>query len=244
MTDRTIPEIEANTPSPRIAGVVKTSLADQVEAVLRSAIVRGELRPGERLVELEIARQMHTSQAPVREALQRLEQDGLVERRSRTATYVTNVSWQEVYEAFHVRTVVERMAIRRTARCITAPQCDELQALVEKMAEAGRRGDMAGLSDNDLEFHRLICEWSGNRTLVRVWTPLYSLVQRMLIATHPRVFTSLTQVADAHQPIIDALRAKDPDEAALAMEEHINLIWTRFNDQLPADILEPFPAAA
>lgn len=239
MKDRTIPSADANTHPPHMTRVVKTSLADQVEAALRSAIVRGELRPGERLVELEIARQMNTSQAPVREALQRLEQDGLVERRSRSATYVTNVSWQEVYEVFHVRTLVERLAVRRVARCITAQQCNELQALVERMAEAGRRGDMAGLSDNDLEFHRRICEWSGNRTLLRVWTPLYSLVQRMLIATHPRVFTSLTQVADAHQPIIDALRANDPDEAALAMEEHINLIWTRFNDRLPAEILEP-----
>ncbi len=237
MKDRTTSSAHANTSTPHIASVVKTSLADQVEATLRSAIIRGELRPGERLVELEIARQMHTSQAPVREALQRLEQDGLVERRSHSATVVTDLSWQEIYEVFHVRTVVERLAIRRVAVCITSQQCDELQGLVEHMGVAGGEGDIARLSDLDLEFHRRICEWSGNRILLRLWTPLYSFVQRMLIATHPRVFASLTQVADAHRPIIEALRAHDPDEAALAIEEHINLIWTRFNDQLPQAIL-------
>ena len=90
-----------NRPYPRNTKLA--SLPDQVYDYLRTAIICAELPPGEKLVELEIAAQMGTSQGPVREALQRLEHDGLVERRARSATFVTSISIDEMYELFSVR---------------------------------------------------------------------------------------------------------------------------------------------
>src|SRR5215470_12665444 len=86
------------------------SLPDQVYEHLRRAIISAELPPGEKLIELEIAAQMGTSQGPVREALQRLERDGLVERRARSATFVTSISPDEMYELFSIRSVIEGFA--------------------------------------------------------------------------------------------------------------------------------------
>src|SRR5580765_5044261 len=111
------------------------SLSDQVYEQLRSSIISAERNPGEKLVELEIAAQMGTSQGPVREALQRLERDGLVERQARSATYVSSISMDEMYELFSVRSVIEGYAIRRAAQKITPEQCNYLESLIGEMAQ-------------------------------------------------------------------------------------------------------------
>ncbi len=217
---------EAAYPVSRLRYERRPSLADQIETSLRQAIIEGELRAGTRLVELEIARQAGTSQAPVREALQRLEQDGLVERKSRSATFVTPIAWDEMHDVFLVRTMVEGLAIRRVAQCITAEQVAQLQRLVAEMAVAGLDNDIKGVVAADMTFHRLILEWSDNHTLVRIWTPLYAQLHRLLVTTHPYMFRSLEEVAEKHQPVVEALIAHDPERAAQAMQEHIMLIWS------------------
>ncbi len=170
---------------------------------------------------------MGTSQGPVREALQRLERDGLVERRARSGTFVTNTSIDEMYELFSIRSIVESFAIRHTVQRITKNQCDELQTLTDEMHTAGRRNDMAALVEYDMEFHRRICEWSESNTLLRAWTPLYSQIQRFVAQTHQHYFTDLLEIAETHQPIIDALRNGNADDAARIMQEHIMLIWSK-----------------
>lgn len=210
---------------PTLQTVRRSSLADQVEAYLRDSIIRGALPSGTRIVELDIASQLGTSQAPVREALQRLEQAGLVERHSRSATYIADISMDEMFEIATVRTTLETLAIRHTACCITPEQCDELETLVEAMREAARANDMASLSGFDMEFHRRICQWSDKNTLLRVWITLYYQQQRYLVATHPQVFPDLMEVAELHVPILEALRANNPDRAAEAIQSHIMLIW-------------------
>lgn len=211
----------------------RLSLADQIEALLRRAIIEGELRAGSRLVELEIAREAGTSQAPVREALQRLEQDGLVERKSRTATYVTPIAWEEMHDIFLVRSFVEGLACRRVAQCITAEQSTQLQRLLVEMHVAGLANDIKGVVETDMTFHRLILEWSDNATLLRIWAPLYAQLHRLLVTTHPYFFPSLDEVAETHRPVVEALIARDPDRAAQAMQNHIMLIWT---DMLREDL--------
>lgn len=211
----------------------RLSLADQIEAMLRQAIIEGELRAGTRLVELEIAREVGTSQAPVREALQRLEQDGLVERKSRTATFVTPIAWEEMHDIFLLRSIVEGLASRRVAECITAEQSAQLQRLLVEMQVAGHANDIRGVVETDMTFHRLILGWSGNATLLRIWAPLYAQLHRLLVTTHPYFFPSLDEVAETHRPVVEALIAHDPERAAQAMGDHIMLIWT---DMLREDL--------
>jgi DNA-binding GntR family transcriptional regulator len=182
------------------------------------------------LVELEIANQMGTSQAAVREALQRLERDGLVERRARSGTFVTSISADEMREIFAVRSVVEEFAIRRTVERIRLDQFEELERLIEQMRAAGHEGDMITLVDHDMAFHHCICQWSGHQSLLRVWLPLYMQVERFVVMTHPHYFPDLAAIADTHQPILDALRGGDSEAAAARIHEHIMLIWTRYEN--------------
>lgn len=196
-------------------------------------IVQGQFAPGTRLVELDIAARLQTSQAPVREALQRLEADGLVERRGRSGTFVVELSTDEMYEIFTVRSVVEAVAIRRTTQRIQAAQLDELHSLILGMRSAGVRGDMMDLAEFDLAFHQNILQWSEHRALLRVWLPLHTQVERFVVMTHPHYFPDLVAIADTHLPILDALRGGDGEVAAQRIEEHIMLIWTRFERDQP-----------
>jgi DNA-binding GntR family transcriptional regulator len=203
-----------------------SSLSDQVYAHLRQAIICSELVPGEKLVELEIAAQMGTSQGPVREALQRLEHDGLVERQARSATFVTSIPIDEMYELFSVRSEIEGFAARRTAQKIIAAQYERLDELVQKMAQAGGQKEIITLAEYDMQFHRSIVEWSDSAGLLRVWIPLSSQIQRFIVQSHPQQYPDLVQVGTRHQPIVDALRRRDSEEAARALQEHIMLIWS------------------
>jgi DNA-binding GntR family transcriptional regulator len=204
-------------------------LSDQVYEHLRSAIICAGLPPGEKLVELEIAAQMGTSQGPVREALQRLERDGLVERRARSATFVTNISTDEMYELFSIRSVIEGFAIRRTTQRITDDQCKNLDDLIQKMAQAGTQNEMITLAEYDMQFHRCIVEWSDSTGLLRAWTPLSSQIQRFIVQSHPQHYPDFVEIGTRHQPIVDALHRRDSEGAAQVIQEHIMLIWPRIH---------------
>ncbi|MCC6615157.1 MAG: GntR family transcriptional regulator [Anaerolineae bacterium] len=201
------------------------SLSDQVYEHLRVAIVCADLQPGERLVELDIAAKMGTSQGTVREALQRLERDGLVERRKRSATHVTFLSTDEMYELFSIRCTIEGFACRRTATNITMAQCAELDDLMQKMSLAGNQDDIFLLAEHDMQFHRRLVEWSGSTGLLRLWAPLSNQIERFVVESHPMHYLDFVEVAMRHQPIVDALRNHNAEAAASAIQEHIMLIW-------------------
>jgi DNA-binding GntR family transcriptional regulator len=167
----------------------------------------------------------------VREALQRLEHEGLVIRVAHTGTFVSPLSYDDMREVFDVRAAIEAAAIRRTAARITEAQCAELAALIEAMRGSGVAGDMATLADHDMAFHECICTWSGHATLLRAWRLLYVQVQRFIIQTHPHYFPNLVDVADQHVALLDALAAHNPDLAARRVCEHSTIIWTHIESR-------------
>lgn len=202
------------------------TLADHVWEQLYVAIIEGRLKGGDRLVELEIARQVGTSQGPVRDALQRLERDGLVERYSHSATFVTQLSREDMYEVFLIRNVLESITFRRTAQTITPAACDELQTLIEKMLRAADQGDTVSVLNFDMQFHTNICQWSGNRTLLSVWAPLRAQIQRFVVQHYQDYFTNIQELALSHQPLVDALRANDVERAEQEIQTHVMRAWS------------------
>lgn len=208
-----------------------SSLPDQVYERLRSDIISGALPPSAKLVELDIAAQMGTSQGPVREALQRLERDGLVERRARSATFVTSISIDEMYELFSIRSVIEDFAIRRTAQKITAEQCRELDDLIQKMAEVGSQKEIIPLAEYDMLFHRRIVEWSRSANFLRTWTTLSNQILRFIVQTHPEHYPDFVEIGTRHQPITEALYRHDCEAASQAIREHIMLIWPKLQSE-------------
>lgn len=228
-TTATARETAQPTRQPLRAAPRLSSLSEQVCEELRRQIVHSHRQPGDRMVELEIAAEMGVSQGTVREALQRLESDGLVERQSRTATFVTGSSLEEMYELSMIRKTVEGFTFRRATERITDRQCDELQALVEQMRDAARNKDMETLERIDTQFHERVCELSGSRIMLRVWLPLFTQLRRFITQSHQRYFPQRTEIADGHQPLVDALRSRNPKKAEAAITKHILISWARMN---------------
>lgn len=215
---------QTSNPLPRRA---VTSLTDQVYGQVRADIIRGVLPPGSRLVELDLAHQMGTSQGPIREALQRLEREGLVRKQKRSASFVTDMPIDEMYALFSVRSAIEGFTVGRVASRLSEEQHVILEDLVEQMRLAGRDGDLFALTEFDMEFHRQIGLWADSPSLLRSWDPLYSQIQRFVVQTHANHFQELTDIADTHAPILEALKEGDPEMATAVMQEHIMLIWSR-----------------
>jgi DNA-binding GntR family transcriptional regulator len=218
-------------------GAFVGSLAEQVYRHLRAQIILGEFPSGMKLVEMDLAEATGTSQGTVREALQRLEREGLVERHAHRATVVTEVNADEIYELFAVRSTIESFAVRRAVHHLTDRNVQQLAELIDAMRKEGDAGNVIGLVEHDLEFHRLICDWSRSKTLLRAWMPLYAQIQRFIAQTHPQYFEDLVRVADSHVPVYEALCRRDADEAVRLMHDHIMLIWSWLRDgNAPSDI--------
>jgi DNA-binding GntR family transcriptional regulator len=199
-------------------------LSDEVTLAIEKAIFLGTVVPGQRLVESDIARQMGISKAPVREALRALETLGLVVSNPRRCTFVTSPSATLASEAFSLRALMECYAIR-----IALPRLTEDHFAA--MAEFDRRSD-ASYEDYpmqieyDLRVHDLLFEVAGHRLLTGAWANLRSQIRLLLIVsgalrrTDPDLPWPKT-VAQAHAPLVAALRAGDGEGAEDALIAHL-----------------------
>ena len=199
--------------------VSRTVLREQVKELLLERIMRGEVQPGERLVETRIAQELGTSQAPVREALRDLELLRLVESEPFRGARVRAVSLEEMAEIYPVRAALEEVAAREAARRLDAAADASLAAEVEGMRAAAVEGDLHRQVEHDVRFHRLIVEASGNRTLLEVWTSLG--IEARTIMTLLKTGLDPAELAEMHQPILDALRSGDPDLAGRTVRSHV-----------------------
>ena len=199
--------------------VSRTVLREQVKELLLERIMRGDYEPGDLLVETRIAQELGTSQAPVREALRDLELLRLVESEPFRGARVRAISSEEISEIYPVRAALEEVAAREAARRLD-PEADALLAAeVEAMRTAAVEGDLHGQVEHDVRFHRLIVEASGNRTLLEVWTSLG--IEARTIMTLLKTGLDPAELAELHQPILDALRSGDPDLAGRTVRAHV-----------------------
>ena len=181
----------------------------------------GQLPPGRRVNEAEIARQMRISRAPLREAIRQLEQEGLLVSIPRRGTAVVELSPADVEEVYTLRADLEARAIRRAIGRLTDADLARLESLLGTMdAAAGAADPTAALLEADIAFHRTIVASAGWSHLQRIWESL-----------HPQTLTlyTLRTVADwparrhaaRHRVVLDALRAADPAAAAEVIRKHI-----------------------
>jgi DNA-binding GntR family transcriptional regulator len=207
-------------PASASGGVARTVLREQVKELLIGRIIRGELGPGEPLVETRIAQELGTSQAPVREALRDLALLQLVEAEPFRSARVRRFSQQDVLDIYVVRAALDDLAARRTCSELGG-DASGLEEQLEAMRAAARSGDRARLIRHDLIFHRQILESAGNPALTQCWATLG--VEAMLTLTIYRPMTDPAAVAESHVPIIEAMRSKRPAAAGRAARKHVEL---------------------
>jgi DNA-binding GntR family transcriptional regulator len=205
-----------------IAQPVRTfrPLSEEVYDALRAAILGGRLAPGARIVEAEIARQMAVSRSPVREAVRKLEKEGLVEYVPRRGTMVIGLSRQDVADAYQLRAYLEGYGARLAASRASAESLARLLELIERMRACAAVQDLDGLVSADVAFHREVCLASGSRRLLQVWETLnparWTLISGLRVSD-----LSLEQIAERHWPILAALESRNPETADSIIRAHI-----------------------
>lgn len=209
-------------------------LAYAVAEQIRQAIFAGTFAPGALLREIALARQYRVSQATIREALQQLEAVGLVLRTPRVGTAVTRLTPKEIRERVELRTMLEVLAATQAAERMSPADFAELHELLRNMQEAVRANDYYGAAQADFALHRFIWSRSGNGTLVKlleiITVPLFAFVSLL----RSLGLQNLPDVTAAHEPLIEALKSKDPARIAEAFGDGASATYLEFMDTAPS----------
>ncbi len=185
---------------------------------LLSKLRTGTYRPGDRLREEEVAERLDLSRTPVREALRRLEADGIVEHRPRLGAVIRTLDHGEMVELYEMRMVLEGTAARMSAQHGSEAEFDTLEDLNESVAR--ERSNPSKAAAINQEFHRCIYLAARNRFLLDATRTL----NNSLLLLGPTTFTAsirVDEVVDQHAKILEALRARDGEAAAHAAEVHL-----------------------
>ena len=181
-------------------------LVAMVEDQLRKAILNGRIRPGERIVEADLARQMGISRAPVREAARRLESAGLLVARPRHGFAVREFTARQVEDLYLVRMELELMACRGACQQASDAELAALEPEVDAMVARASRLSRAERVALDLGFHKRVVALSGNAYLQRLYGQLSNEVQLFLALTED-TYGDIASLADTHRPIAQIGRA-------------------------------------
>ncbi len=199
----------------------KDCMSDRIKDVIVQRIASGEYAPGQRLVELQIAKEFDTSQAPVREALCELEAMRIVETEPYKGTRVREITHVEWQECLAIRGSLEQLAAETIGDGLKS-KIPLLQKIAQETLAAAKERDISRYRRANLEFHRTIVDACKNKTLIGVW---YSLAPeiRMLVGVHANV-DHLMESALEHLEVVDALKEGDNRYAGRLLKKHTETV--------------------
>ena len=199
------------------------TIADQIFAEIRKAIVEGSIPQGSKISEPELARRYGISRGPLREAMRRLESSSLVIRRANVGARVVTLSTEQLLEIYHVREALEGMGARLAAEHMTDAELAELRALIERHERQVdmERGQAYFQREGDLDFHYCIVRGSHNARLqYLLCNDLYHLV-RMYRCQFAMISPRAPAALREHAHIVEAIAARDGELAEILMRRHI-----------------------
>jgi len=198
----------------------QSRLVDEVVRSLSSAILSGELRPGDRLTVLPIAQEFGISQSTTREALLMLEQRGLVRNNPRRGASVTRLSEQEADDLCRMRALLEAYTITVGGVQITESTLDALHRQVAEMHTCVMPKDLPRLIQCDLAFHQVIAELGGSETLLESWAKLSGRIGALILRSMEEKKLNVQDIARYHAEVITALESRDLEQGRNAIIRH------------------------
>ena len=216
-------------------GLSRSLLADQVKDRILEGILSGHYPPDSRIVETQVARELGTSQAPVREALRGLEVLGVVEIAPFRGARVRRPAKREILEACTVRSTLEALAARLAVPRLAKADLRTLAEHLDAMQVAARTGDDHALADADARFHGRIVELAGNATLEKLWSSLEPQSRTFITLVVPGADPQWS--ADLHAPILAALERHDVEAVVEALGRHFDDMSENMARRLPDDEL-------
>jgi len=228
-------DTEASNKTP-LSEIRHKPLRHMVRTRIEEAIVQGTFKGGEKLNEAQLCRALGVSRGSVREALRELEASGVLVSIPYRGTFVKEWTPRSVWELYTLRSSLEEFSIQLAVERAAEEDLHDLDRLVRAMHDAAQADDAAQLVEIDLQFHQRLHQMTGHRLLQEVLQGLAGQTRIFIIATKAfySPFASLEEAAASHDPIVDALRARDPHAARSAIREHIQAVGERYVEQLEA----------
>ena len=192
----------------RIKPISRFSMREEVYSTLLMWIMEGELRPGEKLLDKELAEQMGVSRTPVREALRRLEDKGLVESSANRWTRVTDISIEEPEMIYPIIWTLEELAIGEASKNMTEADFNKMEAANTVLENALAESDPVGASRADAQFHEVYIQRTGNPFLINILQDLKIRYRRVEV-TYFEGSSLATDSVEEHRQILEALRSGD-----------------------------------
>lgn len=195
-------------------------LRDVVFNTLRQAILKGELKPGERLMEIALAERLGVSRTPIREAMRKLELEGLVVMIPRRGAQVANITEKDLNDVLEVRIALETMAIEKACKRMTQEQMEKLLAAERTFERTMKDGNLVRLAEADVEFHEIIYQASDNRRLIQVLNNLREQIYRYRVEYLKDEETRNVLVKE-HKELYQAILDRDVARAQEISFQHI-----------------------
>ena len=197
-------------------------LRDVVFENLRTAILDGNLKAGQRLMEVQLAEQLGVSRTPIREAIRKLELEGLVVMLPRKGAYVANMSFKDLIDVLEIRATLEGLAASLATERRSDDDVVELEKLAKEFETCVREADVEGVLKKDVDFHEKIFLMANNKKLYQLITSLWEQVHRFRV-TYVSNYDASLSLVDEHNRILEAIKAGDTELAKKYATEHIEL---------------------
>lgn len=195
-------------------------LREVVFESIRGAIISGVLKPGERLMEVQFAQKMGVSRTPIREAIRKLELEGLVAMIPRKGAYVADLSIKNITDVLEVRAALEGLASGLAALRMSETEIKELELIAAQFQKAIEENEVDGIIQTDMDFHDMIFKATRNEKLLQITNSLREQVQRFRIMYLNKSIKSLDLTKD-HYEIVDAISKRNADMAEKLAKRHI-----------------------
>ncbi len=196
-------------------------LRDVVFNTLRQAILRGELEPGERLMEIQLANKLGVSRTPVREAIHKLSQEGLVIMIPRKGAEVADISEKSMRDVLEVRKALEELAVQLVCDKITGEQIEDLIEAGEAFKQALNGKDVMEIAEADVRFHDVIYQATDNEKLIQLLNNLSEQMYRYRVE-YLKDESVFPRLAKEHDEIVELIEKRDKENASKAVCEHID----------------------
>lgn len=195
-------------------------LRELVFETIREAIINGVLKPGERLMEIQLAEELGVSRTPIREAIRKLELEGFVVMVPRKGAYVADISLKDIADVFEIRGALEGLAAQLAAERATDEELEEMERMLVEIGEAIENKDVERLVETDTRFHEVLFRASRNERLTQILSLLREQIHsyRMRTLAHP---ARMRVALEEHRTLVEALAQRDPETARRVAQEHI-----------------------
>ena len=196
-------------------------LRDVVFNTLRQAILRGELKPGERLMEIQLANKLGVSRTPIREALRKLELEGLVNMVPRKGAEVADITEKSLRDVLEVRKALEELSVQLACEKITEEEIEELKRVAERFKDTLIDQDVTKIAEADVAFHDVIYTATDNQKLILLLNNLREQMYRYRVE-YLKKEEAYPQLIAEHEELIDNISKRNKEEATRIMCEHID----------------------